>query len=73
MAPGYGNHWWGPIHFPSITPESDDIEGLFKGLHEWLTTALAVVAIGQALAALRHCFWLKDDVLRRMLPLWQKD
>lgn len=56
MAPGYGNYWWGPIHFPSITPESDDIEGLFKGLHEWLTTALAVVAIGQALGGAAPLF-----------------
>jgi cytochrome b561 len=72
-AAGYGDYWWGPIDFPSITPKSDDLEDLFEDLHEWLTTALAVVAIGHALAALRHHFWLKDDVLKRMLPIWRKD
>ena len=72
-AAGYGDYWWGPVDFPSIAPKSENLEDLFHELHEWLTTALAVVAIGHALAALRHHFWLKDDVLKRMLPIWRKD
>lgn len=71
-AAGYGDYWWGPVDFPSIVPDREELEDLFEDLHEWLTTALGVVAIGHALAALRHHFWLKDDVLRRMLPLWRK-
>lgn len=72
-AAGYGDYWWGPVDFPSIAPRSEDLEDLFHELHEWLTTALAFVAIGHALAALRHHFWLKDDVLKRMLPTWLKN
>lgn len=72
-AAGYGDYWWGPIDFPSIVAKGEDLEALFEDLHEWLTDALAIVAIGHALAALRHHFWLKDDVMKRMLPIWRKD
>jgi cytochrome b561 len=71
-AAGFGDYWWGPVDFPSIAPQGEALEERFHEIHEWLTTALAVVAIGHALAALRHHFWLKDNVLRRMLPLWPK-
>lgn len=70
-AAGYGDYWWGPVDFPSIVPKGEDLEDFFEDAHEWLTNALAVVAIGHALAALRHHFWLKDDVLKRMLPIWR--
>jgi len=72
-AAGYGDYWWGPVDFPSIAPSSETLEDLFHEIHEWLTTTLAVVAIGHALAALRHHFWLKDDVLTRMLPTWRRN
>lgn len=72
-AAGYGDYWWGPIDFPSIVAKGEDLEDLFENVHEWLTDALAIVATGHALAALRHHFWLKDDVLRRMLPTWRKE
>lgn len=72
-AAGFGDYWWGPVDFPSIVAKSEALEDLFGEMHEWLTTALAVVAIGHALAALRHHFWLKNDVLKRMLPLWRRD
>lgn len=72
-AAGFGDYWWGPISFPGIAPESESLEDLFKNTHEWLTTILAFVAIGHALAALRHHFWLKDNVLKRMLPIWRND
>jgi len=72
-AAGFGDYWWGPIDFPSIAVESEELEKLFGMTHEWLTDALAIVAIGHALAALRHHFWHKNDVLRRMLPIWRKN
>ena len=36
--------------------------------HETLAVALAVVVTLHVAAALKHHFWLRDDVLRRMLP-----
>ncbi|QKK03455.1 MAG: cytochrome b [Pseudomonadota bacterium] len=72
-AAGYGDYWWGPVDFPGIAPTSEALEDLFHEIHEWLTTTLAVVAIGHTLAALRHHFWLKDDVMTRMLPTWRRN
>lgn len=37
-------------------------------IHEWNGWAIILLAVGHALAALTHHFWLRDDVLWRMLP-----
>lgn len=36
--------------------------------HEWISYALLVVVAGHVAAALRHHWWLRDEVLVRMLP-----
>ncbi|MFW5927126.1 MAG: cytochrome b [Wenzhouxiangella sp.] len=72
-AAGYGEYWWGPIEIPSPVSSSEDLEALFAGTHEFLGVALLVVAGVHALAALRHHFLLRDDVLKRMLPIWRKE
>src|SRR5699024_9188411 len=56
-AAGFGDYWWGPVDFPAIVSDSEQLESLFGKTHEWLTTTLALVAGGHALAALRHHFW----------------
>lgn len=71
-AAGFGDHWWGPLDLPALLSSSELLEERFAALHDWLTTVLAIVAIGHAVIALRHHFWLKDDVLKRMLPVWKK-
>src|SRR5690554_3869037 len=71
-AAGFGDTWWGPLSLPAIAPSGELLEDRFAALHGWLTTGLAIVAIGHALAALRHHFWVKDDVLKRMLPIWKR-
>ncbi|WP_274626691.1 cytochrome b [Arvimicrobium flavum] len=46
---------------------SDEAETFWAAAHEVLAWgAIAIVAL-HALAALRHHFWLKDDVLKRMI------
>ncbi|MFL5516176.1 MAG: cytochrome b [Gemmatimonadales bacterium] len=37
-------------------------------LHQWAGNAIVILAALHALAALFHHFWLRDDVLLRMLP-----
>ena len=37
-------------------------------VHEALFSALVIVAVLHALAAVFHHVWMKDDTLRRMLP-----
>lgn len=70
QAAGYGDYWWGPISFPSVIEPSAEAEELFYELHEIFVTLLLVVVAVHVLAALRHHFILKDNVLRRMLPKW---
>ncbi len=72
-AAGLGDRWWGPVNFPSLVESGEQLEVVFGNLHWALAIALGVVAGVHVLAALRHHFWLKDDVLKRMLPIWRKE
>lgn len=72
-AAGLGDYWWGPVNLPNLVqPGSELLENSFQRAHSILTKLLALVAVGHALAALRHHFFIRDDILRRMLPLWKK-
>ena len=71
-AAGLGDYWWGPLNFPSLVDSNESLEDIMARVHQVLGITLGVVAIGHALAALRHHFWIKDDVLKRMLPIWRK-
>jgi cytochrome b561 len=46
------------------------LEHSAKEVHEWLANGLIVLAALHASAALAHHFWLRDGVLKRMLPRW---
>ena len=72
-AAGLGDYWWGPVNFPSLVDSSERLEAVFGQIHWILAISLGVVAGIHVLAALRHHFFSKDDVLTRMLPLWRKE
>ena len=72
-AAGLGDFWWGPVSFPSLVASSEVLEDRFGLLHQVLGVSLAVVAAVHLVAALRHHFFLKDTVLKRMLPIWPKN
>jgi len=72
QAAGYGDYWWGPVSIPSLIEASDSAEALFYQLHEAFVKLLIAVVAVHVLAALRHHFLLKDNVLLRMLPRWKK-
>lgn len=60
--------WFGLFELPNLAGQD---KGLYESLHETheiLAAALIVIAVLHLLAALKHHFFLKDDVLRRMLP-----
>ncbi len=59
--------WLFPL--PDIVPPSKPLEQLAKAVHGGLGWALAGTVALHVAAALRHHVLLKDDVLRRMLPL----
>jgi cytochrome b561 len=72
-AAGLGDHWWGPVRFPALMESSEPMEDLLRGIHQALSMTLALLAGLHVLAALRHHFLLRDEVLVRMLPLWRRD
>lgn len=46
---------------------SEGNENFWREVHSWLAYGTAVLAAGHMAAALRHHFWLGDEVLKRML------
>lgn len=62
--------WWGWLTLPDLlAPSKAGFEKLSE-IHALLTRVLIIVVGLHSLAALVHHFFLKDDVLRRMLPGW---
>jgi cytochrome b561 len=60
--------YFGWFQWPDLVSPSDELHERFEDIHHLLAEALLVVAVVHAAAALYHHFWVKDDVLRRMLP-----
>jgi cytochrome b561 len=60
--------WFNLVQLPDLVQPSKPLYDLLHETHETLAVALIVVTAVHALAALKHHFYLKDDVLRRMLP-----
>ena len=67
-AKSYSVSWFGLFTWPNLIGQSDDAFVLLRDTHEFLSYALFGVAVLHILAALKHHFWNKDDVLARMLP-----
>lgn len=64
----YPVSWFGLVQLPDLVAPGEALHETMEEVHEVLAQSLFVVAVVHALAALRHHFLLKDDVLRRMLP-----
>ncbi len=64
---GIRNMVFGLFDMPDpFVPGSRELEDLFKRMHNVGAAALAALLLAHAVAALRHHFVLRDDVLRRM-------
>jgi cytochrome b561 len=71
-ASGHAIHFFGiPIPDPIGTLERATRHEL-RQIHEKVGWAIVILALGHALAALYHHYFLKDRVLGRMLPLARK-
>ena len=68
-ARGFPVSYFGFFTLPDLVPKSRPLYEALLTTHAVLALSLVTVAALHALAALRHQFWLKDDVLRRMLPV----
>jgi len=68
-AKNYSVSWFGQFTFPNlIAPDETRFEQL-KTLHGSLAFTLFCLALLHIAAALKHHFFDKDNVLRRMLPV----
>ena len=67
-ARAFSVSWFGLVTLPDfIAPDKAAFETLHAA-HEFMAISLGVLAIVHAAAALKHHFFDRDDVLRRMLP-----
>ena len=67
-AKNYSVSWFGLFTWPNLIGKNADTFDLLRSTHEILSDVLFAIAILHILAALKHHFWNKDDVLVRMLP-----
>ena len=67
-ARGFPVSWFGFFTLPDLVPKNKSLYEALLITHGTLAGVLAVVVTLHVAAALKHHFWLRDDVLRRMLP-----
>ena len=67
-ARGFPVSWFGFFQLPDLVPKNKVLYQALLTTHGILAWTLGIVATVHLLAALKHHFVLKDDVLRRMLP-----
>ena len=69
-AGGRAIEWFGLFNWPLLPlPRSRDLAGTFMDLHEAGVKVLYVLLALHVLAALKHHFVDRDNVLHRMIPL----
>jgi cytochrome b561 len=67
-AKNYSVSWFGLFTWPNLISQSDDAFVFLRGTHQILSWTLFGIAMLHIVAALKHHFWNKDNVLLRMLP-----
>jgi cytochrome b561 len=67
-AKNYSVSWFGLFTWPNLIGKSEPAFALLRTTHDTLSDVLFAVAVLHILAALKHHFWDKDDVLLRMCP-----
>jgi cytochrome b561 len=67
-AKNYSVSWFGLFTWPNLIGKNETAFDFLRATHDTLSYVLLVIAILHILAALKHHFWHKDDVLLRMLP-----
>jgi cytochrome b561 len=67
-AKNYSVSWFGLFTWPDLIAQNEKSFNFLKSTHDVLSYLLFAIAALHILAALKHHFWHKDDVLKRMLP-----
>ena len=72
-AKNYSVSWFGRFTWPNLIAPNEGAFDALKTTHQLLSWLLFAVAMLHILAALKHHFWNKDDVLKRMLPFTKSE
>jgi cytochrome b561 len=72
-AKNYSVSWFGLFTWPDLIGKNERAFDILQSTHETLSWLLLAIAILHILAALKHHFWNKDDVLKRMLPFLKSE
>ena len=67
-AKNYSVSWFGLFTWPNLIGKNEAAFDFLRTTHDALSYVLFAVAVLHILAALKHHFWDRDDVLVRMLP-----
>ncbi len=67
-AKNYSVSWFGLFTWPNLIGKNETAFELLRSTHDILSGVLLTIAVLHVLAALKHHFWHRDDVLLRMLP-----
>ncbi len=67
-AGGFQTVWLGWLPLPDLLAKNRDLFELLKEVHEALNYSFAALVVLHALAALKHHFIDRDEVLTRILP-----
>jgi cytochrome b561 len=67
-AKNYSVSWFGLFTWPNLVGKNEGVFDALRSTHHILSYLLFAIAVLHILAALKHHFWNKDDVLVRMLP-----
>jgi len=68
MAAGFPVVYLGHFPLPVLIERNDALKPVLKNLHYVLNMTLLVAVLAHALAAFKHHFINRDDVLKRILP-----
>lgn len=67
-AAGFPLSWFGLFRVPALIPRDREAFAFWQAVHAWLAWALLLLILLHVIAALKHHFLDRDEVLRRMLP-----
>jgi cytochrome b561/polyisoprenoid-binding protein YceI len=68
-ARGFPVSWFNLFQLPDLVPKSEGLYNTLVATHAVLACSLAIVVALHIAAAIKHHFVLRDDTLRRMLPV----
>ncbi len=69
LAAGVPVVYLGLVQLPVLIEPNPELKVLLKGVHYWFNVTLLVSVCGHVLAALKHHFFDKDGIFKRILPL----